>query len=169
MGILLHRVVWSVLQFAHIVPSLLEVLWKKKEEDTYYLRVRSRAQQEVNREGGGGHTANNMGGRLERQQQYRERESAVSIDSDKSITPRKRKPNDSRRKGPFSKRPPPLSVFSHCRCQLYKVREVNIQNLAYNSRVLWLHKGPVGSIHLVIESAGIAEVVSISIPSPKGC
>ena len=43
-----------------------------------------------------------------------------------------------------------------------------IQALSHRSP-LWLHKGPVCSIHLVIESTGIAEVVPVPVPSPKGC
>ena len=32
---------------------------------------------------------------------------------------------------------------------------------------LWLDKWPVLAIHLVVETAGIAEVVAIAVPSPQ--
>ena len=32
---------------------------------------------------------------------------------------------------------------------------------------LWLDKWPVLSIHLVVETAGVAEVVAVAVPSPQ--
>ena len=32
---------------------------------------------------------------------------------------------------------------------------------------LWLYKRPILAIHLVVETAGVAEVVAIAVPSPQ--
>ncbi len=32
---------------------------------------------------------------------------------------------------------------------------------------LWLDEGPVGAVHLVVEAAGVAEVVPVAVPSPQ--
>ena len=38
--------------------------------------------------------------------------------------------------------------------------------VSYHSS-LWLDKWPVGSIHFVIETAGVAEVVAVAVPAPQ--
>ncbi len=32
---------------------------------------------------------------------------------------------------------------------------------------LWFDEGPVGAVHLVVEAAGVAEVVAVAVPPPQ--
>ena len=34
---------------------------------------------------------------------------------------------------------------------------------------LWFDQGPVGAVHLVVEAAGVAEVVSVAVSPPQRC
>ncbi len=50
-------------------------------------------------------------------------------------------------------------------------REKSLDNFTYNSS-LWLDEWPVGSVHLVVEATGVAQVVPIAVTTPqrgRGC
>ena len=32
---------------------------------------------------------------------------------------------------------------------------------------LWFDEGPIGAVHLVVEAAGVAEVVAVAVPPPQ--
>ena len=45
----------------------------------------------------------------------------------------------------------------------------NLGSISTHQPSLRLHKGPIGSIHFIIETTSIAEIVTIAIPSPEWC